>query len=446
MKDKIRDNKSEFPYKEEPKVNFFYYPPMKDLEGGKSISIKEDLHLEQKMKYTSLFSIYISIPYCRTRCNSCGCFRGFLPKCENQEAFTEEYVECLIRQIHGYSDTLRFRNATCTAVYIGGGTASVLSHRQVKRLIDEINKSFQVVPDMEINLEGNPIDFNREYLEKVKEYGVTRISIGYQSGIPSVLKALNTSHTAEIGNKAVENALATGFHTVNVDLLYNVPGQTFEQWKEDLQRIIAYSPQNISAGDYMVYEGSAADGLIKSGALPKQHDVDVVNQWYRYTCLLLNENGYYERVRGIFAKEGHVQQYVQISCNESTDIIGLGSGACGFINGYQFRVTNSSELYKKQIMEGKLFETDSVSVHATERMFMERYIMHNFYSEVVKINDFIKRFGSNPLEVFKDIFDKLLHYQLIEVDDSEIRLTDLGKKWRRSVYYEFHEPQFKVTE
>ena len=440
------DKNHDFHYKSEPKINFFLYPPMKPVTCTESISLKEKLSLDGKMKYDSLFTIYISVPYCRTRCHSCGCFRGFLPECEDKESFLNDYLDCLIRQIKEYSATVRFSTAKCGAIYIGGGTASVFNSCQIDILIKTLKESFNMMPDVEINLEGNPIDFNSDYLQHVRDSGVTRLSVGFQSGQNPILEALNTSHRAEVGIKAVKDAIATGFHTVNVDLLYNVPGQTFEQWSEDLQTLIEYGPQSISPGDYVVFEGSKAEQLINTGLLKEQHNVDTVNEWYRWACEKLEANKYFEHVRGIFTKSGHEQQYVTLSCNKSCEILGLGAGAFSFINGYQFRITNSSELYEEQIKCGRFFEADSVSVQSNEKNFMERYIIHNFYSESLNRKEFNKRFSKDPLEVFSEVFAKLQKYSLVSVNDDEVRLTQLGKKWRRSVYYEFHSPEFRETE
>lgn len=445
MNSKIKQsyNNHGFPYKSEPKINFFLYPPMKSVTSGDSISLKDKLSLHQRMKYNPLFTIYISVPYCRKRCYSCGCFRGLLPDYKDKDSFLDNYLNCLIHQIKEYSATVRFSTAKCGAVYIGGGTASVFSPSHIDRLIKALQESFNMIPDVELNLEGNPIDFNSEYLQRVKNSGITRLSIGFQSGQNSVLEALNTSHKADIGIKAVKDAITTGFPTVNVDLLYNVPGQTFEQWKEDLQTVIDYGPQNISPGDYMVYPGSKAEQLINTGYLKKQHNVDTINEWYRWSCMTLQENNYYEQVRGIFTKPGHEQQYVMLSCNKGCEILGLGSGAFSFINGYQFRITYSSELYKKQIESGQFFEADSVSVQASVKNFMERYIIHNFYSEVLNFKDFYQRFRQDPLKVFPEVFARLQKHSLISISKDEVRFTQLGKKWRRSVYYEFHSPEFK---
>jgi len=74
---------------------------------------------------------------------------------------------------------------------------------------------------------------------------------------------------------------------------------------------------------------------------------------------------------------------------------------------------------------------------------MERYIIHNFYSAVLNRQDFSHRFGQDPLAIFPQVFSKLEKHDLVTIDDEEIKLTSLGKKWRRNIYYEFHSPEFK---
>lgn len=435
----------DFLYHSVPDINFFIYPPMKPVIPNESLSVKGNLALDQPRLDSSLFAIYVSIPYCRSKCNSCCCFRGLLPAHVDKDSFLDDYLDCLISQIQAYSATVCFSSAQCGAVYIGGGTASVLAPYHVDFLIRILRESFNMVPNVEINLEGNPIDFSSmEYLQQLKKSGVTRLSIGYQSSQNKILKTLNTPHSAGASLVSVKNALATGFDTVNVDLLYNVPGETAEEWHYDLQTLLDLGPQNISLGDYVVFPGSKAEELISSGALEDQHDIHKAYEWYIWACeQLLEQNNYAELVRGIFCKPGHQQQYVFLSCNKSCEIIGLGAGAFSFINGYQFQNTSKTELYKEQVRSGLFFEADRLSRQATDQNLMERYIIHNFYSAFLNRQDFYHRFGQDPLTIFPQIFSKLENHSLVIIDGEEIRLTKLGKKWRRNIYYEFHSLEFK---
>jgi oxygen-independent coproporphyrinogen III oxidase len=428
------------PYDTVPTINFFLYPPIEPVAGG-TRSLAGDLGLDCRTPEGTVFVLYVSIPYCRSRCNSCCCFRGLLPEGDSQHAFLEEYVDCLVAQARAYGAAPRFAGGRCGAIYIGGGTGSVLSPTQVDRLVRALRAAFPAGDDLEINLEGNPVDFLPEYLQAVRRAGITRLSIGYQSAQRDVLEALHTSHGSAAALAAARHALATGFDRVNIDLLYNVPGQTEQQWRDDLDTVIAMGPTSISVGDYMVFPGTRAERLVRAGRLAPQHSVDEAYRWYQWSCELLARHGYYEQVRGIFCRPGYEQDYVRLCGNESCEIVALGAGAFGFINRYQFRTTSDSETYQAQVRRGSFFEVDSVSIQASPRNLMERYIIHNLYSEVVDRQKFSGRFGVDPLEAFPEVFAKLERFDLVSRDGRQIRLTEMGKKWRKNVYQEFHSCQ-----
>ncbi|MCP3660204.1 MAG: radical SAM protein [Bacteroidetes bacterium] len=437
----------DFPYVSVPdEINFFIYPPMKSSLGHETFCLKDKLDLDKAYLKEDLFTIYVSIPYCRTKCNSCCCFRGFLPDNADKNSFLNDYLNVLISQIKAYADTIRVTSSKCGAIYIGGGTASVLTVNQVERLINVLKNSFNMTLDIEINLEGNPLDFSLNYLENIKKSGVTRLSIGYQSGQNITLEALNTAHRRKTALESLNNALSVGFEAVNVDLLFNVPGQTFEQWKKDIEIILKVKPESISVGNYVVFPGSKAEDLIKNGHLKQQHDLDIEYEWYLWTVEKLKEYNYSEQVRGIFTQPNHRQKYVQLSCNSSSEILGFGAGAYSFINGYQFTITKDSEIYKNQVKNGLYFEADSLSPKASYKNLMERYIIHNFYSAKLNRIDFYNKFKKDPMDIFHEIFTKLKQHSLVKINDQKIELTELGKKWRKNIYYEFHSKEIKYEQ
>lgn len=439
------DTTSAKPYNSVPAINFFLYPPIAPVADGRTRSLDQDLGLDQTSSSDAVFVVYVSVPYCRNRCHSCCCFRGLLPGPGDGEQVVRDYVESLVRQIRACGATPRFSSRKCGAVYIGGGTASVLSAAQVDRLISALTSSFSLTDGFEMNLEINPVDGAPEYLSSVRKSGVTRLSIGYQSSQQAVLKALNTAHRSADSLAAARNALSAGFECLNLDLLYNVPGQTCAKWQEDLRIVLEMRPENISVGDYVVFPGSRAEQLIRAGCLPKQLPIDEAYEWYLWSCQELEHEGYREQVRGIHCIEGKQQKYVHLSCNESSEIIGVGAGAFGFINRYQFRVTSDSETYRSQIREGRFFEADGASPQASQRNLMERYIIHNLYSAEIDRPKFRLRFGEDPWMAFPEVFDSLRTHSLVQCDDRRIWLTATGKKWRKNVYHEFYSCKTEAT-
>lgn len=432
-------------------VNSFQYPPMKPVPPSEQTALCGRLALDKPMPSPSIFTIFVSIPYCRTRCHSCEYFKSLLPRHIDSRAFLDEYLDCLERQMQQYGTTKRFCSATCAAVYIGGGTASLLFPDQVKRVIDALRRYLPIASNAEITLEGNPHEFSSPgYLKMVKESGVTRVSIGYQSSYEAILKALNAPHNASESTEAVRNAMATGFSTVNIDLLYRVPSQTLEQWRHDLQTAIDFEPEGITISEYRVHPSSASERLIARGSLPQPVDRDTAHEWYLWARAQLEHSGYLEQRKGSFSKPGHDQQYAAltygVSYGEACESIALGAGAFSFVNRYQFGAPKDAELFKDQIHRGDFPVVDRVSVQASDHNMMERYIIFSFASSSLSRTDFCRLFGQNPLAVFPHIFAKLERRGLVVVNEHEIKLTSLGISRRYNVFYEFYLDTFKVAD
>lgn len=434
----------DWPHRQLADINFYQYPPPKPATLAEKLSLAEKLALDQSVAGDSLFTIFVSIPYCRSQCYSCRFFKRLLPFHVDRYGLLNDYLDCLDIQIKKYAATVRFSSAHCGALYIGGGTATLLAPDQVDRLIYTISESFAMDPNVEITLEGNPREFTREYLQQVKESGVTRVSIGVQSYRHTILrKTLNFPHDGNASWEAVRNAVAVGFDTVNVDLLYRLPGQTIEHWHYDLQTTLDFEPDNTTIYSYVVYPGSAAEELIARGYLRQPIDLDTAHEWYLWASKELEQRGYDEQGKGKFCKPGHPQRYRVLSYKNCCEIIGLGAGAYSFINGYQFNVSGEAGIYEKQVCSGLFPVVDNLSVQATKRNIMERYVIFNYLFSSLNRQDFYHRFGQDPLTVFPNIFSKLEKYNLVAINDQEIKLTDLGKKWVRNILYDFYSDTFK---
>src|SRR5689334_23151244 len=132
----LKSSGSDALFQSVPAVNNFLYPPLRPWDARVGGSLAERLELDRPGP--SPFTVYVSVPYCRVRCNSCHCFKGLLPGHEDQSGLMEDYLDCLLRQIDAFAAMPRFASARCGAIYIGGGTASLLRPAQATRLIDRL--------------------------------------------------------------------------------------------------------------------------------------------------------------------------------------------------------------------------------------------------------------------------------------------------------------------
>ncbi|GEM_PF-411465 len=440
----VKINKLVIPYKQEGYANFYQYPPPMQANAKEKQSLIKKIDLDKEMPDKKEFTLFISIPYCRIKCNSCHFFKNPTPSNSKIIKVLDDYLPLIIKQIKNYSATVRFSRAYCNSVYIGGGTASLLSSNQLRILINEIKTFFKLKIDSEITLEGNPLDLNEKHLYEVKNMGINRLSVGLQSFKEEILKkSLNCSHSGKIGVRMIKNALKLGFKTVNADFLYGIPGQKKSDWRSDIKKIIKISPQNITTYRYIIHPNSVSKQLIDKGLLEKQANEKEIFKLYLWAYKELIKAGYRENRFGCFYKPGHIQRYSDSSYNLSYESIGIGAGAYSFINGYVFRSSDNVEKFKSDIECGLFQIGDYISAESTEKNKMERYVINNLFSGILERDKFKNIFKQDSLEVFPLIFAKLCRYNLVTIDNEFIKLTVLGKRYIQNVLYEFYAEELK---
>jgi oxygen-independent coproporphyrinogen III oxidase len=432
---------SELPY-----LNYYQYPPPLPTGLRNDASIRDWLKLNLVSR-NAPFTSFTSIPYCRVRCHSCPFFKELLPHREDQGRLLDDYVNQLIGQMSEFAESGHFDDSECRAIFLGGGTASLLSVTQVATILAAYKEEFRLAHDVEITLEGNPREFKAEYLRGLRTVGVNRLSIGLQSFQDNILRrVINSPHSSHDSHGALRAALDGGFKTVNIDLLYRLPGQTFEDWRADVHSAVGYGPESITFYSYVIHEGSASERLIRRGALSTQADREAEHEWYVWTCDFLSRHGYVEGMKGNFSKPGHGQMYGRLSYLEGSEIVGLGAGTYSFVNRRMLLTTGNTDLYKRRIRSGDRIPIERISAEATDRNMMERYVIFNLMASEVDGQEFMKRFGNYPAAVFPGEVSKLQSCGLMTADGHSLRLTDLGKKWRDHVLFEFYSDTFKVSQ
>ena len=208
--------------------------------------------------------IYIHIPFCKRRCIYC----DFFSTTRSEEKPT--YVHALCQELEMRKNYLE--GEEIETIYLGGGTPSQLSEDELKEIFTYIYKVYSVSPDAEITLEANPDDLTPEYVAMLRQLPINRISMGIQTFQEETLKLLHRRHTAQQAIEAFKRCREAGFQNISIDLMYGLPGETLDTWKEDLQQAIALHPEHISAYHLIYEEGTA---LWK---LREQHQVEEADE------------------------------------------------------------------------------------------------------------------------------------------------------------------------
>lgn len=188
--------------------------------------------------------IYVHIPFCHRACPYCDFY--FLTNVDRQDA----YVEALVKEIKGR----RAGVEEIETVYFGGGTPSILSPKNLEKVVRQIRESYEVEPELEFTLEANPEDLIPEKLKLWTELGVNRLSVGVQSTNPNRLELLGRNHSVQQAMEGIEAARSAGIERLNLDLIF-ATGRD-ESLAEELEQFIALKPSHISAYGLTVEEGT----------------------------------------------------------------------------------------------------------------------------------------------------------------------------------------------
>ena len=243
------------------------------------ISLCEETHLGEA-KIISLsakdsFSLYISIPFCPTRCSYCSFVSHAVEKAEH---LIPLYVEYLCREIEQTAIIAKENNLKLKTIYMGGGTPTTLDSNQLKVVLDTVKKSFDLSDLLEFTVEaGRPDTITEEKLITIKECGVTRISINPQTMNDNVLKIIGRAHTSNQTIDAFNLARKVGFDNINMDLIAGLPGDTLESFINTVEELLTLNPESITvhslsmkrsskmniAGDFPEIEaGKVADKMV----------------------------------------------------------------------------------------------------------------------------------------------------------------------------------------
>jgi oxygen-independent coproporphyrinogen-3 oxidase len=225
-------------------------------------------------------SIYIHVPFCRTRCGYCdfntytATELGTLPG-----ASQASYVDAAIGELDLAVRVLGDSAPPVSTVFVGGGTPTLLPAGDFGRLVDAVRDRFGLTHDAEVTTESNPESVDAVALEHLAAAGFNRISFGMQSAVPHVLAALDRVHSPGRPQQAVAEARAAGFASISLDLIYGTPGETLADWRRSLEAALAAAPDHVSAYALIVEDGTRLAAQIRRGVLPMPDDDDLADKY-----------------------------------------------------------------------------------------------------------------------------------------------------------------------
>ena len=219
-------------------------------------------------------------------------------------------------------------------IFFGGGTPSLLTVEQIKRLLSACREAFAVDEQAEITLEANPGTLSSEQLTGLRAAGINRLSLGSQSFDAELLHTLGRIHTPEEIVQALSNARAAGFRSINLDFMFGLPGQTMQHWKTTLDRALALHPEHFSLYSLIIEEGTLFYTWTNEGRIIPG-DEDLCADMYEYADERLQAEGYENYEISNWALPGHQSRH-NLTYWQNLPYIGMGAGAHSFFGGQAF--------------------------------------------------------------------------------------------------------------
>lgn len=260
---------------------------------------------------------YVHLPFCARVCPYCD-----FAVVSGRDDLIERYVKAVATEIRSEVDW-----KPLASVYVGGGTPSRVPPRLVGDLIRALSERFGIEPGAEVSLEANPEDWTPATADELAVQGLERVSFGSQSFDPGVLGALGRRHRPDQIAAAVATARATGFRSVNLDLIFGTPGETVSSWSHTLDTAIGLEPDHVSCYALTVEPGTELGRAVAGGA--PAPDPDLQADFYEIACERLADAGLVRYEVSNWARPGHTVRY-NLAVWAQSEYLAFGMGAHRF--------------------------------------------------------------------------------------------------------------------
>lgn len=304
----------------------------------------------------------------------------------------EEYLSALIRNMENIRPAAE--NYRVDSVFFGGGSPSLLSGRQMARVMAAVRQNFTLDGDAEITVESNPATVTPATLKQYRGAGVSRLSIGLQSADAGELERLSRIHTPADSLSAFRAARAAGFDNINIDLMYGIPGQTYAHFMHTLDFVAGLAPEHLSVYALRIEAGTPLAARDEAALdLPSEEEVC---RMYLDGVELLREKGYGQYEISNFAKPGYECRH-NLKYWNCESYIGLGPSAHSYFRGERYAYCSDLQAYCAAFSPGahgaNLFKERSV---ITKEESEKEYIMLRLrLAAGISVREFSDRFGKD---------------------------------------------------
>lgn len=371
--------------------------------------------------------LYIHVPFCSSKCNYCD-FNSYTGKLDK----AEDYFNCMKKEIGLYHDEMNYN--LIDTIFIGGGTPSCVDSKYIGEILGACWNEFNISENCEITIESNPGTIDEEKLSAYKSFGINRLSIGFQAYQTNILKYLGRQHSTVDFTNSINLAKRVGFKNINADVIFGIPGQTLDNWRETLKVLTDAGLNHISAYSLKIEEGTRFGDMLQSGKLI-QIDEELDREMYHYAIDYLLQNGYQHYELSNFAKPGFECQH-NLTYWKCVDYLGLGAGAHSYLQSIRCSNAVSIEDYISYLSKGEKPTEERYVIDFYDKM-SEYMFLGLRLTKGIENKQFEDIFNQNLFEKYAESIERLKNKKLIETDGERVWLSKLGLDLANQVFMEF---------
>jgi len=365
-------------------------------------------------------SLYLHIPFCLQKCHYCSFFS--LAGGENLQTDYVQAIKAQIRQVAGQEISTGYLLQT---IFFGGGTPTMLPADILADILRNCLAAFPCAEKkgLEISIEANPATTDENGLRILRHAGFNRLSIGVQSFNDRELKVLGRPHTALDAIHTFRNARQAGFSNISLDLMYGLPGQQVDHWRQSLEQALVLAPEHLSLYELTIEEDTPFAAQIARGLLqmPLEEEILAIMDTTRE---MARQSGFERYEISNYARPGFQCRH-NINYWHNRSYIGLGPGAVCCLDDRRYVTIRDIQQFSERVSAEQAVWKEEDSLNREER-FRETVIMGLRMLQGISINDINRRFGINIITYYGQVLSSLIDQHLLVITRGRLHLTSRG--------------------
>ena len=397
--------------------------------------------LNQPPRVDDPLGLYIHIPFCRKRCHFCY-FKVYTDKNASE---IEVYLDALIKENEIYSRMPAFQGRKLRFAYFGGGTPSYVSEKQLRYLVEGLNRHVSWANAEEVTFECEPGTIQKPKLQTLKEIGVTRLSLGIEHFDDEILAANGRAHLSPEIYRAYQWAREVDFPQINIDLIAGMMGETEEKWKDAIKRAIDLQPDSVTIYQMeLPYNTVISQDILKKGMTSPIAGWSIKRHWLDYAFEQFLAHDYEIAGTDIVATKKKTCRFIyRDALWHGGDMIGIGVSSFSHFGGVNFQNAHNFEEYVRILNEDRLPLLRAVSLTPKQRLIREMVLQ--LKTGWLDTGYFEKKFGVDVWKEFQPVYEDLQNKSLLHRDNGTISLTRDGLLKVDHFLLDFFEPELRTV-